>query len=168
MVLVQYGRNRGPASACGHFSLAGRLGPRRTTSWSWCWRCWLRSWPYYPSYPGRPGRSHPGQRLGGRVMGSTFYLQVAGLLLGNVFRHRRGSLGAVLLVRERGAVPFFDSVWLLDARWGMGVSGAIYGVIVIKLLQQLAIKLGPTLSDLANPPDRHGPKPHPAQPGDHL
>lgn len=50
--------------------------------------------------------------------------------------------------------PFFDSVWFLGMLiiGGMGsVSGAIYGVIAIKLLQQLAIKLGPMLQDVLNP-----------------
>lgn len=50
--------------------------------------------------------------------------------------------------------PFFDSVWFLGMLiiGGMGsVSGAIYGVVAIKLLQQLAIKLGPMLQDVLNP-----------------
>jgi branched-chain amino acid transport system permease protein len=50
--------------------------------------------------------------------------------------------------------PFFDSVWYLGMLiiGGMGsVSGAIYGVIAIKLLQQLAIKLGPMLQEVLNP-----------------
>jgi len=35
---------------------------------------------------------------------------------------------------------------------GMGsVSGVIYGVIAIKLLQQLAIRLGPSLAEILNP-----------------
>jgi branched-chain amino acid transport system permease protein len=50
--------------------------------------------------------------------------------------------------------PFFDSVWFLGMLiiGGMGsVSGAIYGVVAIKLLQQLAIKLGPLLEGVLNP-----------------
>ena len=50
--------------------------------------------------------------------------------------------------------PFFDSVWLLGMLivGGMGsVSGVIYGVIAIKLLQQLAIKIGPSLAEIVNP-----------------
>lgn len=50
--------------------------------------------------------------------------------------------------------PFFDSVWFLGMLiiGGMGsVSGVIYGVVAIKLLQQLAIKLGPMLADVLNP-----------------
>jgi branched-chain amino acid transport system permease protein len=50
--------------------------------------------------------------------------------------------------------PFFDSVWFLGMLiiGGMGsVSGAIYGVVAIKLLQQLAIKLGPMLEGVFNP-----------------
>ena len=50
--------------------------------------------------------------------------------------------------------PFFDSVWYLGMLiiGGMGsVSGVIYGVVAIKLLQQLAIKLGPMLQDVLNP-----------------
>ena len=45
--------------------------------------------------------------------------------------------------------PFFDSVWLLGMLivGGMGsTSGVIYGVVAIKLLQQLATKLGPSLA----------------------
>jgi len=50
--------------------------------------------------------------------------------------------------------PFFDSVWLLGILivGGMGsTSGVIYGVIAIKLLQQLATKLGPSLAEIVNP-----------------
>jgi branched-chain amino acid transport system permease protein len=50
--------------------------------------------------------------------------------------------------------PFFDSVWLLGMLivGGMGsTSGVIYGVIAIKLLQQLATKLGPSLAEIVNP-----------------
>lgn len=50
--------------------------------------------------------------------------------------------------------PFFDSVWFLGMLiiGGMGsVSGVIYGVVVIKLLQQLAVKLGPPLAAIVNP-----------------
>ena len=50
--------------------------------------------------------------------------------------------------------PFFDSVWFLGMLiiGGMGsVSGVIYGVVAIKLLQQLSIKLGPMLEGVLNP-----------------
>jgi len=50
--------------------------------------------------------------------------------------------------------PFFDSVWMLGMLiiGGMGsVSGVIYGAITIKLLQQLATKLGPFLAEVMNP-----------------
>jgi branched-chain amino acid transport system permease protein len=50
--------------------------------------------------------------------------------------------------------PFYDSVWFLGMLiiGGMGsVSGVIYGVVAIKLLQQLAIKLGPMLEGVLNP-----------------
>jgi branched-chain amino acid transport system permease protein len=50
--------------------------------------------------------------------------------------------------------PFFDSVWFLGMLivGGMGsVSGVIYGVIAIKLLQQFAIKIGPSLAEVLNP-----------------
>jgi branched-chain amino acid transport system permease protein len=50
--------------------------------------------------------------------------------------------------------PFFNSVWYLGMLiiGGMGsVSGVIYGVVAIMLLQQLAIKLGPMLEGILNP-----------------
>jgi branched-chain amino acid transport system permease protein len=50
--------------------------------------------------------------------------------------------------------PFFDSVWFLGMLivGGMGsVSGVIWGVIAIKLLQQFAIKIGPSLAEVLNP-----------------
>lgn len=50
--------------------------------------------------------------------------------------------------------PFFDSVWYLGMLivGGMGsTSGVVFGVIGIKLLQQLAIKLGPPLAEVVNP-----------------
>jgi len=50
--------------------------------------------------------------------------------------------------------PFFDSVWFLGMLivGGMGsVSGVIFGVLAIKLLGQVAIRLGPALAEMVNP-----------------
>jgi branched-chain amino acid transport system permease protein len=50
--------------------------------------------------------------------------------------------------------PFFDSVWFLGMLivGGMGsVSGVIFGVLAIKLLGQVAVRLGPALAEVVNP-----------------
>ncbi|MBN1321531.1 MAG: branched-chain amino acid ABC transporter permease [Thermoleophilia bacterium] len=50
--------------------------------------------------------------------------------------------------------PFFDSVWFLGMLivGGMGsVSGVIFGVLAIKLLNQVAVELGPMLAEVVNP-----------------
>lgn len=50
--------------------------------------------------------------------------------------------------------PFFDSVWYLGMLivGGMGsVSGVIFGVVAIQLLDQVAIRLGPPLAEVVNP-----------------
>lgn len=94
--------------------------------------------------------------LAAEVMGvNLFTYKLRAFFIGNVFAGIAGALSVQYYsFANVEQFPFFDSVWLLGMLivGGMGsVSGAIYGVIVIKLLQQLAIKLGPTLSDLANP-----------------
>jgi branched-chain amino acid transport system permease protein len=94
--------------------------------------------------------------LAAEVMGvSLFTYKLQAFFIGNVFAGIAGALSVQYYsFANVEQFPFFDSVWLLGMLivGGMGsVSGVIYGVIAIKLLQQLAIKLGPTLSDLANP-----------------
>ncbi len=94
--------------------------------------------------------------LAAEVMGvNLFSYKLQAFFIGCVFAGIAGALSAqyysFVNVEQ---FPFFDSVWLLGMLivGGMGsVSGTIYGVIIIKLLQQLAVRLGPTLSELANP-----------------
>jgi len=94
--------------------------------------------------------------LAAEVMGvNLFSYKLQAFFIGCVFAGIAGALSAqyysFVNVEQ---FPFFDSVWLLGMLivGGMGsVSGTIYGAIIIKLLQQLAVRLGPTLSELANP-----------------
>ena len=94
--------------------------------------------------------------LAAEVMGvNLFSYKLQAFFIGCVFAGVAGGLSAqyysFVNVEQ---FPFFDSVWLLGMLivGGMGsVSGTIYGVIAIKLLQQLAIKLGPSLAEIANP-----------------
>ena len=90
--------------------------------------------------------------LAAEVMGvNLFSYKLQAFFIGYVFAGVAGALS----VQYYGSAnveqfPFFDSVWLLGMLivGGMGsVSGVIYGVIAIKLLQQLAIKIGPSLAD---------------------
>ncbi len=94
--------------------------------------------------------------LAAEVMGvNLFSYKLQAFFVGCVF----AGVGGALSVQFYGIAnveqfPFFDSVWLLGMLiiGGMGsVSGVIYGVIAIKLLQQVAIKIGPALADLLNP-----------------
>ncbi len=94
--------------------------------------------------------------LAAEVMGvNLFSYKLQAFFIGNVFAGIAGALSVQYYsFANVEQFPFFDSVWLLGMLivGGMGsVSGTIYGVIAIKLLQQLAVKLGPTLSEIANP-----------------
>lgn len=94
--------------------------------------------------------------LAAEVMGvNLFSYKLQAFFIGCVFAGIAGGLSAQYYsFANVEQFPFFDSVWLLGMLivGGMGsVSGTIYGVIAIKLLQQLAIKLGPSLAEISNP-----------------
>lgn len=94
--------------------------------------------------------------LAAEVMGvNLFSYKLQAFFIGCVFAGLAGGLSVQYLsFANVEQFPFFDSVWMLGMLiiGGMGsVSGVIYGVIVIKLLQQLATKIGPALSDILNP-----------------
>jgi len=94
--------------------------------------------------------------LAAEVMGvNLFSYKLQAFFIGNVFAGVAGALSVQYYsFANVEQFPFFDSVWLLGMLivGGMGsVSGTIYGAIAIKLLQQLAVKLGPSLSEIANP-----------------
>ncbi len=94
--------------------------------------------------------------LAAEVMGvNLFTYKLQAFFIGCVFAGIAGALSVQYYsFTNVEQFPFFDSVWLLGMLivGGMGsVSGVIYGVIAIKLLQQLAIKLGPPLAEIVNP-----------------
>jgi branched-chain amino acid transport system permease protein len=94
--------------------------------------------------------------LAAEVMGVNLYsYKLQAFFIGCVFAGIAGALSvqyyAFCNIEQ---FPFFDSVWLLGMLiiGGMGsVSGVIYGVIAIKLLQLAATKLGPMLAEIVNP-----------------
>ncbi len=94
--------------------------------------------------------------LAAEVMGvSLFSYRLQAFFIGCVFAGLAGGLSVQYYgFANVEQFPFFDSVWLLGMLiiGGMGsVSGVIYGVVAIKLLQQLAVKIGPFLADVLNP-----------------
>ena len=94
--------------------------------------------------------------LAAEVMGvNLFSYKLQAFFVGCVFAGIAGALSVQYYgYANVEQFPFFDSVWLLGMLiiGGMGsVSGVIYGVIAIKLLQQLATRIGPSLADLVNP-----------------
>lgn len=94
--------------------------------------------------------------LAAEVMGvNLFSYKLQAFFVGCVFAGLAGALSVQYLsFANVEQFPFFDSVWMLGMLiiGGMGsVSGVIYGVIVIKLLQQLATRIGPALADIVNP-----------------
>ncbi len=94
--------------------------------------------------------------LAAEVMGvNLFSYKLQAFFIGNVFAGVAGALSAqYYMFCNVEQFPFFDSVWLLGMLivGGMGsTSGVIYGVIAIKLLQQVAIKIGPSLATIVNP-----------------
>jgi len=94
--------------------------------------------------------------LAAEVMGvNLFSYKLQAFFIGCVFAGIAGALSVqYYMFTNVEQFPFFDSVWLLGMLivGGMGsVSGVIYGVIAIKLLQQLAIKIGPSLAEIVNP-----------------
>ena len=107
----------------------------------------------------RPGRAFVAIRdndLAAEVMGvNLFSYKLQAFFVGCVFAGIAGALSVQYYgYANVEQFPFFDSVWLLGMLiiGGMGsVSGVIYGVIALKLLQQLATRIGPSLADLVNP-----------------
>lgn len=94
--------------------------------------------------------------LAAEVMGvNLFKYKLQAFFIGNIFAGVAGALSVQYFsFANIEQFPFFDSVWLLGMLivGGMGsVSGVIYGVIAIKLLQQLAIRIGPSLAAVINP-----------------
>ncbi|MCE5254074.1 MAG: branched-chain amino acid ABC transporter permease [Actinomycetia bacterium] len=94
--------------------------------------------------------------LAAEVMGvNLFSYRLQAFFIGCVFAGIAGGLSVQYYsFANVEQFPFFDSVWLLGMLiiGGMGsVSGVIYGVVAIKLLQQLAVKIGPSLAELVNP-----------------
>jgi len=94
--------------------------------------------------------------LAAEVMGvNLFSYRLHAFFIGCVFAGIAGGLSVQYYsFANVEQFPFFDSVWLLGMLiiGGMGsVSGVIYGVVAIKLLQQLAVKIGPSLAELVNP-----------------
>jgi branched-chain amino acid transport system permease protein len=94
--------------------------------------------------------------LAAEVMGVNLWsYKLQAFFLGCVFAGVAGALSVQYYTFANvEQFPFFDSVWFLGMLivGGMGsVSGVIYGVVAIKLLQQLAIKIGPSLAEIVNP-----------------
>jgi branched-chain amino acid transport system permease protein len=94
--------------------------------------------------------------LAAEVMGvNLFTYKLQAFFIGCVFAGVAGALSVEYFsFANVEQFPFYDSVWFLGMLiiGGMGsVSGVIYGVVAIKLLQQLAIKLGPMLEGVLNP-----------------
>ena len=94
--------------------------------------------------------------LAAEVMGVNLWTyKLQAFFIGCVFAGIAGALSVEFFsFANVEQFPFFDSVWFLGMLiiGGMGsVSGVIYGVVAIKLLQQLSIKLGPMLEGVLNP-----------------
>ena len=94
--------------------------------------------------------------LAAEVMGVNLWsYKLQAFFIGCVFAGLAGALSVQYYAfANTEQFPFFDSVWYLGMLivGGMGsVSGVIYGVIAIKLLQQLAVKIGPSLANIINP-----------------
>jgi branched-chain amino acid transport system permease protein len=94
--------------------------------------------------------------LAAEVMGVNLWAyRLQAFFIGCVFAGFAGALSVQYISYANvEQFPFFDSVWFLGMLivGGMGsTSGVIYGVLAIELLQQLAIKIGPSLADIVNP-----------------
>jgi branched-chain amino acid transport system permease protein len=94
--------------------------------------------------------------LAAEVMGvNLFSYKLQAFFIGCVFAGIAGALSVQYYsFANVEQFPFYDSVWLLGMLivGGMGsTSGVIYGVVAIKLLQELATKIGPSLAELVNP-----------------
>jgi len=94
--------------------------------------------------------------LAAEVMGvNLFSYKLQAFFIGCVFAGLAGALSVQYYsFANVEQFPFYDSVWLLGMLivGGMGsTSGVIYGVVAIKLLQELATKIGPSLAEIVNP-----------------
>jgi branched-chain amino acid transport system permease protein len=94
--------------------------------------------------------------LAAEVMGvNLFSYKLQAFFIGCLFAGFAGALSVQFYAfANTEQFPFFDSVWLLGMLivGGMGsTSGVIYGVIALKLLQQFATKVGPSLAEIINP-----------------
>ena len=106
--------------------------------------------------------------LAAEVMGvNLFSYKLQAFFIGCLFAGFAGALSVQFYAFANiEQFPFFDSVWLLGMLivGGMGsISGVIYGVIAIKLLQQFATKIGPSLAEIVNPQAAVGLASHPAR-----
>jgi branched-chain amino acid transport system permease protein len=94
--------------------------------------------------------------LAAEVMGVNLWnYRLQAFFIGCVFAGLAGALSVQYISYANvEQFPFFDSVWFLGMLivGGMGkTSGVIYGVLAIEGLQQLAVKIGPSLADIVNP-----------------
>jgi branched-chain amino acid transport system permease protein len=94
--------------------------------------------------------------LAAEVMGVNLWsYKLQAFFIGCVFAGIAGGLSAQYYsFANVEQFPFFDSVWFLGMLivGGMGsTSGVIYGVVAIKLLQQFATKIGPSLAQVLKP-----------------
>jgi branched-chain amino acid transport system permease protein len=99
--------------------------------------------------------------LAAEVMGVNLWsYKLQAFFIGCVFAGIAGGLSAQYIgFCNVEQFPFFDSVWYLGMLivGGMGsTSGVVFGVVAIKLLQQLAIKLGPWLAQIMPPQAANG------------
>jgi branched-chain amino acid transport system permease protein len=94
--------------------------------------------------------------LAAEVMGVNLWTyKLQAFFIGCVFAGVAGGLSVQFIsFANIEQFPFFNSVWYLGMLivGGMGrPSGVIFGAVAIKLLEQLATRLGPMLSDFTNP-----------------
>jgi branched-chain amino acid transport system permease protein len=94
--------------------------------------------------------------LAAEVMGVNLWAyKLQAFFIGCVFAGVAGGLSVQFIsFANVEQFPFFNSVWYLGMLivGGMGsTSGVIFGVVAIKLLEQVATKIGPSLAEVVNP-----------------